>query len=237
MSSSFLLRGAGRVYFFLALCALQLLAACGGGGSAPLPGAVAASGAITLALTNAQGVASTTATSQAPLTLRATLTDKTQKAAAGVIVTFETNGALGAITPAIGTALTDASGVATVTVSPVNATVGGAGTVTARATVDGTPITATVNYAVQATQAAAGGKVELALRGPDGGSASTLTTARPLTAYATVLDLLGKPVANQMVSFGTDNTVATLSPAGTALTNAGGVASVTIKPASLSASG
>jgi hypothetical protein len=53
-----------------------------------------------------------------------------------------------------------------------------------------------------------------------------------------VLDANKKPVPNAIVSFATDNALAVFSPsAGTALTDANGVASVTMRAASLAAGG
>lgn len=80
--------------------------------------------------------------------------------------------------------------------------------------------------------------VTLAFVNASGTTTNSLTGASPLTVKATVLDKDKKPVPNAIVSFGTDNTLAVFSPsAGTALTDVNGVASVTMRVASLAAGG
>jgi protocatechuate 3,4-dioxygenase beta subunit len=80
--------------------------------------------------------------------------------------------------------------------------------------------------------------VTLGFVNASGGSTNALTGATPLTVKATVLDKDKKPVPNAIVSFATDNTLAVFSPtAGTALTDVNGVASVTMRVASLAAGG
>jgi hypothetical protein len=80
--------------------------------------------------------------------------------------------------------------------------------------------------------------VTLAFTNASGSTTNALTGATPLTVKATVLDKDKKPVPNAIVSFGTDNTLAVFSPsAGTALTDVNGVASVTMRVASLAAGG
>lgn len=80
--------------------------------------------------------------------------------------------------------------------------------------------------------------VTLGFVNASGSSSNALTGATPLTVKATVLDANKKPVPNAIVSFATDNTLAVFSPtAGTALTDVNGVASVTMRVASLAAGG
>ena len=86
-----------------------------------------------------------------------------------------------------------------------------------------TPVTATASVGV---------------RFHGGAAAGTLTAAAPETVTATVLDKDGKPVANAIVTFATDNTLAVFNPtSATALTDASGVASVTMRPAGLASAG
>lgn len=71
-----------------------------------------------------------------------------------------------------------------------------------------------------------------------GASSNALTGATPLTVKATVLDAAKKPVPNAIVTFATDNTLAVFSPtAGTALTDVNGVATISMRAASLAAGG
>jgi hypothetical protein len=88
------------------------------------------------------------------------------------------------------------------------------------------------------TTAAASPTVSLAFVSPSGATTNSLTSAAPLTVKATVLDANKRPVPNAIVTFATDNTLAVFSPsAGTALTDVNGMASVTMRVASLSAGG
>jgi protocatechuate 3,4-dioxygenase beta subunit len=97
---------------------------------------------------------------------------------------------------------------------------GGTGTGTGGSTVTATP-TVTVGF----TNAS-------------GASSTALTGATPLTVKATVLDAAKKPVPNAIVTFATDNTLAVFSPtAGTALTDVNGVATISMRAASLAAGG
>ncbi|MFC5549786.1 Ig-like domain-containing protein [Massilia aerilata] len=80
--------------------------------------------------------------------------------------------------------------------------------------------------------------VTLGFVNASGSSSNALTGATPLTVKATVLDANKKPVPNAIVNFATDNSLAVFSPtAGTALTDVNGVASVTMRVASLAAGG
>jgi hypothetical protein len=80
--------------------------------------------------------------------------------------------------------------------------------------------------------------VSLSFATTGGQASNVLSSSTPLIASATVKDKDGKPVPNALVSFAADNTLVLFTPsAGTALTNASGVASVTLRPASLAAGG
>jgi hypothetical protein len=80
--------------------------------------------------------------------------------------------------------------------------------------------------------------VTLGFVNASGASTNALTSAAPLTATATVLDKDKKPVPNAIVTFATDNTLAVFSPSsGTALTDVKGVATVSMRVASLAAGG
>ena len=71
---------------------------------------------LTLALTNSTGVTVASISNGAPATLKATLKNASGAVIPNAIVTFSTDGTLATITPTA-TALTDASGVATGTLS------------------------------------------------------------------------------------------------------------------------
>jgi hypothetical protein len=154
-----------------------LLTACGGGGGNP--GAVVggsggtgstgtgtssgtgstaatATPTVTLAFVNTTGAPSNALSGATPLTAKATVLDKDRKPVAGAIVTFATDNALAVFSPSAGTALTDANGVASVTMRPASLASGGAGTVTATSSVSGTTVNGTANYSVGATTLAFG---------------------------------------------------------------------------------
>lgn len=158
---------AGRGLQAAALLAALLLSACGGGGGNP--GAVSAgSGSggtgtggtgtvvpatptVTLAFTNTAGTGSNSLSGATPLTAKATVLDANKKPVPNAIVTFTTDAKLAVFSPSAGTALTDANGVASVTMRSASLAAGGAGTVTASTSVAGATVTGAGNYAVGAT--------------------------------------------------------------------------------------
>jgi hypothetical protein len=152
-----------KEWLALLLCSC-LLAACGGGGGNP--GAVGGGGSggsggtvtpptptptVTVTLLSSGGTASNSLSSGTPLTARATVKDKDGKAVANALVAFTSDNKLVAFTPSAGTTLTDANGVANVTLRPASLDVSGAGTVTASVTVGSTAVTGSANYSVGAT--------------------------------------------------------------------------------------
>lgn len=233
-----------RVSNWLVLLALgALLAACGGGGGDPTidggssggtTGGVAAT--VTVSLLNAAGQPSNALSSTAPLTAKALVNDKNGVPVSNAVVTFSADATLVSLSSTNGTALTDAKGYASITVSALNASVTGAGKLTATVAAGTATVSGEASYDIKAAQAS-GAKMTLSLL--NGGSASNaLSSAAPLTAKALVTDLNGKPISDVLVAFSTDNTMAVMSPSvGTALTDATGTASVTLRPFSLSASG
>ena len=78
--------------------------------------------------------------------------------------------------------------------------------------------------------------VSVSLLNANGQASNTVSVSAPLTVRAQVLDKNGAGVANALVTFAVDSTLAVLAPA-TALTDAKGGASVTMRPASNAASG
>lgn len=222
-----------------------LLAACGGGGGDPtLDGGSGSSGgttggvaaAISVGLYDATDKPATILSSTAPLTARALVTDKNGAPVASTIVTFASDPALATLSTTNGTALTDAKGYASITITALNASVSGAGKVTATAGASAAVVTGETSFTVQAAQAT-GAKMTLSLL--NGSSASNaLTSTTPLTAKAVVSDLSGKPISGALVMFSTDSALATLSSStGTALTDGTGTASVILNPSSVLASG
>lgn len=155
--------GTRRAAWMATVAFSLILAACGGGGGNPgsvtgVGGGTGTGGGTTTAapkldvtFTNAGGQASNTLSGTSQLTAKATVLDKAGKPVPNAIVTFTTDNTLALLTPDNGTALTDSSGVATVTMRVASLAAGGAGTVTATATVAGTAVSGSGNYAVGST--------------------------------------------------------------------------------------
>lgn len=152
-------------YGSLALILTATLSACGGGGGSP--GATGGSGGtgtgttpttptpaaptVGLTLVNAGGTASTALSGATPLTVRALVLDANKQPLPNALVTFTTEATLAVFSPGAGTALTDATGTATITMRAASLAAGGAGSVSASTTVAGATITGEANYAVNAT--------------------------------------------------------------------------------------
>jgi protocatechuate 3,4-dioxygenase beta subunit len=154
----------------LALVLALALAGCGGGGGNP--GAVGGSGSsgntggtgspgggtgttakptVTLAFASAGGQATNALTGATPLMAKATVLDATGKPVQNALVTFATDNTLAVFSPSTGTALTDANGVASVTMRTASLAAAGAGTLTVTSAVAGTTVTGESNYSVGAT--------------------------------------------------------------------------------------
>ncbi len=148
---------------FISMLALLALAACGGGngtsnGSQPFGGTGSGGGtggsggsggtataALTVALSNS------TVSSAAPVTVTATAANASGVPLSGLVVSFKTSGGLGTFSST--TALTNASGVATVTLSPSTSSVAGADTVVATTTAGTTAITGSAGFSLVASTA------------------------------------------------------------------------------------
>ncbi len=149
-------------YGSLALLLAATLSACGGGGGSP--GTVGggtgttptnpttpASPTVGVSLVGASGQVSTALSGATPLTVRAVVLDAAKQPVPNALVTFTTDTALAAFTPGAGTALTDATGTASITMRAASLAAGGAGKVSATTSVAGATITGDANYSVNAT--------------------------------------------------------------------------------------
>lgn len=151
---------------WLVLLLALILSACGGGGGDP--GATTGTGtgtgtgtttttataSVVVSFANASGQAVTdqpTATTSAPLTAKALVKDKDGKVVANALVAFSTDNTLAVFSPSAGTALTNSSGIASVTLRPVGIAVGGAGTIKASSTVASVAVAGEANYTVGST--------------------------------------------------------------------------------------
>lgn len=139
--------------FFFAL--LTLLSGCGGGGaSSATPAKAAASAAtatptLSLVLTDASGATISSVPAGGSATVTATAKDASGAPAANAVVTFTVDATYATFTPTTGTALTDASGKASVSLK-ANSFNSGATTITADSQVGSTAVTGTVNFQVGA---------------------------------------------------------------------------------------
>lgn len=238
------------------LCAI-VLTACGGGGggggatggcvtidpSRPsnLPGCATAPTTptapaaptrplvLTAVLVDASGAAVAGVATERPATLVATVKTDTKEAVANLLVTFTSTDAGATTVPASATALTDAAGVARISLRA--GSVAGAYTATASATSD-KAYSASVNYTAVVTPAPAA-SLALQLSDTAGAPVTSVTPAQPGLLRATVRDSAGAAVANTVVTFATSDTSTTLLPSPTALTNAQGLAQVTVQAGTL----
>ena len=160
-------------YSTLALLLAAALSACGGGGGSPgavNPGAGGGSGSgsgsgtgtpapapatasVGVTLVGANNQPSSALSGATPLTVRAVVRDANNQPVPNAVVTFTTDANLALFAPTAGTALTDASGTASITVRSASLAAGGAGSVTATTTLPGsaTTVSGSANYAVNAT--------------------------------------------------------------------------------------
>jgi len=189
---------------------------------------------LTLALTDATGANANFISVDAPATVTATLKDPAGLFVTNAVVTFSVDSTSVLVSPAE-TALTDGKGAATVTLKPIFSATVGAHTITASAEVGGTEVSATANFAIQSK--GTGATLALALTDAAGAAVTSISIGAPATVRATVKDANGSPVPNTVVTFSTDETLATITPAPTALTDASGVATVTLNPATISTAG
>lgn len=130
-----------------------------GGGSSSTGGSTIGAPAITLQLTNSAGAASNQVSTSSPLTAKATLVDASGTPVSNTLVSFSTGQNFTTISPLSAQVLTNASGVATVTLSvaslAIAQTQGGSGDVlTAQAAVDSTVAKGAAPFSIGATQVA-----------------------------------------------------------------------------------
>ncbi len=219
---------------------LLTLTACGGGGT---PGVdptkpVSATPIVTLEMRSSSGAVVSTLDTADTYTLNATVKNSKGVVVGGQVVTFSGDAAKVRFNPPDGTALTDATtGVASVQVSVANASSSGAGTLSAAVSVAGVAaVPATLNYQIALSRGAP--SINLGLRDVNNLNTRSVSASSGATAKATLLDAGGNPVAGKVVVFTGDTTLVRFNPAsGQVLTDANGVASVHVSPASQAAVG
>lgn len=145
--------------YLLVMLASALLVACGGGGGNPgtnSGGSGSGSGggtttpAIALAIVDSGGavVAANSIANSAIFYARATLKDGTGNPIANKLVAFTADASVAKL--AQSSALTDATGVAKVQISPVSLSTTGAGSLSASATIDGNPVSVNLDFQITA---------------------------------------------------------------------------------------
>jgi hypothetical protein len=209
---------------FISLCTLTVLAACGGGGGssgdAPFgPGGGTGGGTTPRPPTIAVTVSPSTVTAAAPGTVRATVSTAAGAPIPGQVVTFTTTGSLGKFSAP--SALTDDSGVATVTVTPATASTAGADSVVASTTVGTAVLTATAGFQLTATN------VSIASFTSDLGTAALAPYGQTALTVTLSPGAAGNPVTINVSSSCVTRGLATLTPA--SATTSTGTATFTLR--------
>ncbi len=223
----------------IAMMALLTLAACGGGGNGGSPfggpgaggggggdggGGGGNGGGATGSPTLTVSTSSATITSATPATITVTLLDANSAPLAGRVVTVGTLRG-GLATLAASSVLTNAQGVGTVGLQAAAGGLSGADEVQATATVNNASVSGSVAFAVTGASATVTASIT-----PD----STLRASETPAVLAVVLrDDQGAALAGQLVNFSSANGLVTLGTV-SALTDATGQATTTVRPASAS---
>lgn len=148
----------------LSIASLLLLTGCGGSssgtttsasgvaGASSVSAAAAAAPSLTLSLVNAAASAVTSISNGSPATVKAAIADANGAAVSGVVVSFKpADATLVTMTPVNGTALTNASGVASIQIAPASMTAAGATSIAASAQVGTTAVNASTGFSIGAT--------------------------------------------------------------------------------------
>lgn len=250
---------------FAALTTVLMVAACGGGGGSPGTSGTAAGGTapgggttpgptptptptvpaapiLALSFVDASGTAITTISGVQTGTITAKFTDSLGAAIAGAVVNFTASDAtLVQFQPSSASALTDSTGVAKITLKPASATSAGALAVSAVATLNAnTAKSNAVGISINgAPQVVGSATFSLALVDGAGAPVSSLTGAQVGTVRGKFVDASGAPIAGAVVKFSaSDATLVQFTPSsGSALTDASGIASINVMPASFTSAG
>ncbi len=213
-----------------------LMAACGGGGgsagTSPFGNGTDTGGTGGTPGTPSVlvSISTTSVSAAAPATVTATVLSSTGSALPGQVVSFSTSGGLGAFS--VNSALTNASGVATVQLSPASPTSNGADLAVATASVAGASTSGTIGFSVAATSPPVVGTPSMSIAL----SSTVVTAAAPATVIATVKDAAGSPVSGQVVKFSSVDPLGTFNPP-SALSDANGQVAVKLSPATATTNG
>jgi len=209
------------------VCALLAVAACGGGGGGGSPfggdagggggggGGTGQTAAIELT------VAPSTVTASSPGTVTATLKTTSGAPIAGQVVQFSTAAGLGKFSS--NSALTNADGLATVTVTPVNANTAGADSVVASTAYNGASLTASRGFQLTATD------VSITSFVADIGTTALAPYGQTTLTVTLSAGAAGNPTNVTVLSSCVTRNLATLTPA--SATTSSGTATFTFRDA------
>jgi hypothetical protein len=210
-----------------------LLTACGGGGSLEKDGSISDGDSTTETSTytislkgylKASDTESNSVTADAPLELRASLVNEDGDAVSGERITFTLADSIGELDPVAGTALTQSDGVATIEL--IAGSSAGAGEVTATFTIDSVSYTDTFAFESDGT-ASTEPQLNITAVNSSGENTRNVDYSNPLTVQVE-LEIDGKPAAFKLVEFVLTG-LGTINPTnGTALTNAQGIATISL---------
>lgn len=215
---------------FAGFVMLSIMAACGGsgGGFVDNGDGDGSGGGGTTGTTVSISITEGIITPAAPATVTAVVSD----GLAGTVVTFTLSNSAGQLDPVAGTALTDATGTATITLTAGEAA--GAGSVTAAIS---SGATASVGFETAGNGQSNFINLSLALIDSSGNPTSNVSGANPGTLRATLTNG-GNPSTGVLVTFSLTGGVGQLNPAsGTALTDSNGVASIILQSGSTEGAG
>ena len=210
-----------------------LLTACGGGGSLEKDGSISDGDSTTETSTytislkgylKASDTESNSVTADAPLELRASLVNEDGDAVSGERITFTLADSIGELDPVAGTALTQSDGVATIEL--IAGSSAGAGEVTATFTIDSVSYTDTFAFESDGT-ASTEPQLNITAVNSSGENTRNVDYSNPLTVQVE-LEIDGEPAAFKLVEFVLTG-LGTVNPTnGTALTNAQGIATISL---------
>lgn len=233
-----------------------VVAACGGGSGTDLSGVTpglpgtggdsgsgggtsTASPSVTLTIVDqASGQATSSVSTANPAVARALVKNASGAPVANALVQFTSSGASAITFSPAATALTDSSGLASVTLTPSSPSAAGAYAITAAATVSDKTVQSVANVSVVPAPVSLGSVAVSVVDQASGEPRNSISFTSLSSVRAVVKTAAGAPVPNALVQFrASDASAITFSPAGTALTDASGLASVTVSPASLTTAG
>ncbi|EGI73444.1 Ig domain protein, group 1 domain protein [Pseudoalteromonas distincta] len=167
---------------------------------------------------------SNSVTADAPLELRASLVNEDGDAVSGERITFTLADSIGELDPVAGTALTQSDGVATIEL--IAGSSAGAGEVTATFMIDSVSYTDTFAFESDGT-ASTEPQLNITAVNSSGENTRNVDYSNPLTVQVE-LEIDGEPAAFKLVEFVLTG-LGTINPTnGTALTNAQGIATISL---------